>query len=277
MMAIQALSEIRSRRVVPILVAVARNSDSNLAVWSVDGLGHVGDPSVLPTLHAVLANSKDPMLRTEAAHSIVLLGDHSSDAIMVLENGLNTDIFQEATEAAIDLGDVKDNAVIGTLEHYESSDKVNKRVRIAAAVALTNYKDSAGLPLLKEAMIDEDAGRYLPSLLDHLNFEIGRPLLIGALSSSNQVLRLAATEAIGRMGGQPEILILSKSSERVQDPIELAQVAWALGRIGKPECIPLLLKLVQNPAPEVRDTAADALARTADKLGAANQASPPQA
>jgi HEAT repeat protein len=50
----------------------------------------------------------------------------------------------------------------------------------------------------------------------------------------------------------------------------MAQVAWSLGRIGRPECIPILLKMVQSPAPEVRDTAADALARTAAKLLAAH-------
>lgn len=266
LMAIQGLSEIRSPIVKPLLIAAAKDPNSNLIVWSVNGLGHLGDPTALPYLRNVLAKSTDPMVRTETAHSIILLGDSSGDMVAIIVKGLDTNNVQQASEAALALGDVKADNVVPTLKQYETNERVNQRVRLAAAVALTNHNNSDGLPLLKSALIDEDSDRYLPPLLDHLDFTLGRPLLVGALSSSNQVLRLAATEAIGRKGGVPEIVLLEQSTDKIDDPIEMAQVAWSLGRIGRPECIPILLKMVQSPAPEVRDTAADALARTAAKL-----------
>ena len=53
---------------------------------------------------------------------------------------------------------------------------------------------------------------------------------------------------------------------RANDPIVRADVAWALGRIGRPKCIEPLLDMIAQPEPAVRYTAADALARTTSRL-----------
>ncbi|MGH7905061.1 MAG: HEAT repeat domain-containing protein [Candidatus Binataceae bacterium] len=266
LMAVQGLAEVRTPAVEPILLEAAKDPDSNLTVWSVNGLGHLGDRAALPYLHTLLTKTTDPMVKTEAAHAIVLLGDSSHGVIEIIEQGLNTNNVQEASEAALDLGDAHDKTTVAVLEKTETSQKVNGRVRLAAAVALTHYNNGDGMPLLKQALVDRKFGKYLPPMLDHLNFAMGRPLLIGALSSSDQVMRLAATEAIGRSGGEPEILVLKQAIAKTKDPMELAQIAWSFGRIGRPNCIQPLLDLVQNPAPEVRDTAADALARISTGL-----------
>ncbi len=266
LMAVQGLAEVTTPAVLPILMEAAKNKDTNLTVWSVNGLGHLGDRDALPYLHSLLEKATDPMLRTETAHAIILLGEHSPDLIAIIKKGLDTNNVQQGAEAALDLGDAQDKSVIDTLKQTASSEKVNARVRLAAAVALTHYGNTAGMPLLKTALVDTSYGPYLPPLLDHLDFTVGRPVLIGALTSSDQVTRLAAIEAIGRAGGDPEILLLKESSAKTQDPMEIAQVAWSLGHIGRPNCIPVLLEMVQNPAPQVRDTAADSLGHTVDHL-----------
>lgn len=266
LMAVQGLSEVTTPTVMPILMETANNKDTNVTVWSVNGLGHLGDRKALPYLHAMLDKATDPMLRLEIAHAMILLGDHSPDLVAVITKGLDTNNVQQAAEAALDLGDAQDKSVVATLKQTVSNEKVNPRVRLAAAVALTHYGNADGLPLLKTALVDESYGRYLPPLLDHLDFTIGRPVLMGALNSSDQVTRLAAIEAIGRAGGDREIVILKESGEKSQDPMETAQIAWSLGHIGRPACIPVLLEMVQNPDPQVRDTAADSLGHTVDHL-----------
>jgi len=266
LMAVQGLSEVTAPAVLPLLLEAAKDKDTNLTVWSVNGLGHLGDRSALPYLHSSLEKATDPMVRTETAHAIILLGDRSPDMVAIIEKGLDTNNVQQAAEAALDLGDAQDPSVVPTLKQTAASEKVNPRVRLAAAVALTHYSNTDGMPLLKTALVDESYGRYLPPLLDHLDFKIGRPVLLGALRSSDQVTRLAAIEAIGRAGGDPEIVLLKEQSAKVDDPIEVAQIAWSLGHIGRQNCIQPLLDMVQNPFPQVRDTAADSLGHVADKL-----------
>jgi hypothetical protein len=266
LMAVQGLSEVTTPAVLPLLLEAAKTKDTNIVVWSVNGLGHLGDRKALPYLHSTLEKATEPMLRTETAHAIILLGDRSPEMVAVLVKGLDTSDVQAGAEAALDLGDAQDSSVVPKLKQTAASDKVNPRVRLAAAVALTHYGNADGMPLLKTALVDESYGRYLPPLLDHLDFKLGRPMLIAALSSSNQVMRLAAIEAIGRAGGDPEVVVLKDASSKSQDPMEVAQVAWSLGHIGRQACIPVLLEMVQNPSPQVRDTAADSLGHTADHL-----------
>lgn len=266
LMAVQGLAEIKQPAVMPLLLEAAKDPDSSLTVWSVNGLGHLGSAKALPYLHKVLDKTTDPMVRTEAAHSIVLIGERSPATIEVIEKGLDSNNVQQASEAALDLADVQDKIVIVVLEKYESDQKVNARVRLAAAVALTRYANTNGMPLLKTALVDPAYSRYLPPMLGHMDFAIGRPVLIGAMGSSDQVMRLAATEAVGRGGGEAEISMLTGAMKKTKEPMELAQIAWSLGRIGRPDCIPVLLQLVQKEAPEVRDTAANALGHTAEGL-----------
>jgi HEAT repeat protein len=52
-----------------------------------------------------------------------------------------------------------------------------------------------------------------------------------------------------------------------------ADVAWALGRMSSREVIDPLVELVEEEAPTVRYTAADGLARTANRLIAAGKES----
>ncbi|MBF6570002.1 MAG: HEAT repeat domain-containing protein [Candidatus Binataceae bacterium] len=274
LMAVQGLAQVKTPAVLPILIEAAKDPHANLTVWSVNGMGHLGDPKALPYLTSLLDKSPDPMVRTETAHSMILLGDHNDKLVALIVKGLDTNDIQQASEAAIDLGDAQDKSVVPVLIKTYKDEKVNPRVRLAAAVALTHYGNNEGMQLLKTALVDRTYGKYLPSMLDHVDFTVGRPLLIGALASSDQVMRLAAIEAIGRAGGDNEVELLKKASVNTQDPIEIAQIAWSLGRIGRRKCIPVLLDMVQNPDPEVRDTAADSLGHAAGQIRSRESASP---
>jgi len=264
--ALQALAEVKAPAVMPILVSAAKDPNSSGTFWAVNGLGRMGDRAALPYLQGLLTKSIDPMVRTEAAHSMILLGDRSLYTTDALEEGLGSSDSEIAAEAALALGDAHDPATVEVLEATVSSDRAAEQLRMAAAVALTHYGSRQGMPLLVAALNDHKRrATYLPGMLDHLDFVVGRPLILRAISSSEQQLRLTAYEMIGRSGGEADIAVLSEALAHTQEPIDQAQIAWSLGRIGRPEAIPVLLEVLQNPSSEVRYTAAEALARIADK------------
>jgi HEAT repeat protein len=263
--ALHALAEVKAPAVMPILVEAARDPNSAGIFWAVNGLGRMGDRDALPYLHVLLAKSIDPMVRTEAAHSMILLGDRSLGMTDTLEEGLGSGDVDVAAEATLALGDAQDPTTAALLKETVSNDRAADRLRLAAAVALTHYGSREGLPMLAAVLDDQRRRQEVLTMLDHLDFTIGRPLLLRALSSDEPQVRLTAYEVIGRSGGEAEIALLSEAIERTAEPMDLAQIAWSLGRIGRPASIPILLGLVQNPAPEVRYTATEALARIADK------------
>jgi HEAT repeat protein len=263
--AIQAIAQVKTPAVMPLLLQATRDPNSSGAFWAVNGLGRMGDRDALPYLQKLLAKSIDPMMRTEAAHSMILLGDHTP--IDTLEVGLASAESDVAAEAALALGDARDPAAVELLKETMASKRAAAEVRLAAAVALTHYGNSEGLPMLQRALDDERNRNniYIISMLDHLDFVIGRPLIVDATRSASQEIRLTAYEIIGRAGGDPEVGLLGTALHQTGDPIERAQIAWSLARIARPASIPVLLEAIQDPTPEIRDTAAEGLAQIADK------------
>lgn len=263
---VASLAEAKVLAAMPILLEAAKDPNSSLAFLGVRGLGRLGDRSTLPYLHELLAKTSDPGVRIEAAHSMILLGDRSADLVQIIERALHTRDFPEASAAALALADAQDTKVSTLLKNSASDGQLDQRVRLAAAVALTHYGHADGIPLLRQALEHPTDNQYLALMLAHLDLSIGRPLLVAAMSSNDEVLRIAAIDALGRNGGEAEVPVLREVIPKTDQPIELAQIAWSLGRIGSQHCIPVLLEMVQNPAAVVRNTAAEALARTADRL-----------
>ncbi len=263
--AIQAIAQVRTPAVMPLLLQATRDPNSSGAFWAVNGLGRMGDRDALPYLQRLLAKSIDPMMRTEAAHSMILLGDRTP--IDTLEVGLASAESDVAAEAALALGDARDPAAVDLLKEVMASERAAAQVRLAAAVALTHYGNPEGLPMLQRALDDERNRNdiYIISMLDHLDFAVGRSLIVDATRSGSQEIRLTAYEIIGRSGGDPEVGLLSNALRQTGDQTERAQIAWSLARIGRPASIPVLLEAIQDPTPEIRDTAAEGLAQVADK------------
>ncbi|MBF6569492.1 MAG: HEAT repeat domain-containing protein [Candidatus Binataceae bacterium] len=257
--ALEGLAEIKNSAVVPILLDAAKDPNSVGSYWAANGLGHIGDRELLPYLHSLLTKTTDPAIRTETARAIILLGDRTWDAIGIIEAGLNSQNMQTASDAALTLGVEGDPSMIPVLEQVVFSRRQNRRVQISAAIALTHFGISEGLPLLDAGLRDPRRREYLRPMLAQIDLAIGLPLLARAIHSEDQQFRLAAIEAIGINGGVREIALLGDAMEQNHDAVDLAQIAWSLGNIGTQQSLPLLFQLVQNPDPEVRDTAADAL------------------
>jgi HEAT repeat protein len=266
LLALEGLAGIKNSAVVPILLDAAKDPNSVDSFWAASGLGHMGNRELLPYLHNLLEKSTDQAIRTEAARAIIRLGDRTWDAVGIIEAGLKSQNIQTASDAALTLGVEGDPSMIPLLEQVVFSQRQNRRVQISAAIALTHFGISEGLPLLDAGLKDPWPREYLRPMLSQIDLAVGLPLLARAIDSADQQLRLAAIEAIGINGGVREIALLGDAMQKSGDPIDLAQIAWSLGKIGTPESLPLLFQLVQYPDPQVRDTAADALGNMTNKL-----------
>ncbi len=262
-MVTEALANSSDHGALPMLLEATRSKDPQVRTWSVLGLGRAGDPRVLRYLQDLQGGEQDARVNTALAHSELRLGDRSLGNIAILETALYTSDPSAASDAALALGDAQDQIAVTQLRAAVGNPRFDLRVRLAAAVALTRYGDRDGLTLVNYVASEPYERGYLPPLFNDLDFSVGRDVLLSAMSSEDIVLRLAAVEAMGRMGGSAEIGILTQALHRAHDTYLVAQIAWSLGRIGEPGCVAPLLDLSANADPTVRDTTADALARIA--------------
>lgn len=262
-MVAEALANSSDHRALPILLEATRSEDPEVRTWSVMGLGRSGDPRVLRYLRDLQGSEHDTRVNTALAHSELRLGDRSLGNFTILETVLYTGDSSAASDAALALGDAKDQSAATQLKAALDNRQLDLRVRLAAAVALTRYGDREGLSLVNDIVSEPYERAYLPPLFNDLDLSVGRGVLLSAMSSEDIVLQLAAIEAMGRLGSSAEIGILTQALGRAHDPYLVAQIAWSLGRIGDPGAIAPLLDLAGKKNAAVRDTAAEALARIA--------------
>ena len=168
--------------------------------------------------------------------------------------------------AAVALGRARDPRVVALLREEIRDHNID--VQIGAAVALTHYSDPVGAEYLKAAMRDKDSTtrQYVGQLLDEVEFHSAREVVMAAAASADPELSLRGIQAIGLSGGDRDVEFLVGLTDKSEDPMVRAEVAWALGRIGTAGSLSPLLAMISEPDHVVRYTAADALDRTAMRL-----------
>jgi HEAT repeat protein len=261
---INALSSATEPGAIVILSEAARQSDPTLRMAAIKGLGRLGNRDAKPLL--LLALSKGQVFdRVTAAEALLLLGDNSG--VAMLRKTLNDRSDGNARAmAAVALGYAHDPALVPMLKQALVDQNID--VRLGAAAALTHYGDQGGVTYLRGAIRDPDqvTRRHAAQLFDDIAFDSGHPILVEALSSSDADVELAAVKTFGTAGGDPEVELLGTLLRASKDPIARADIAWSLGRIGSPNGIEMLLAMVQETDPAVRYTAADGLDHTAMHL-----------
>lgn len=270
-LALGGLSQIKDCTVTAPLLEAAQGSDPGMRVEAAQALGQTGCKDAVPPLLGLFSSERDPLAKAVIGHALLRLGDDSTVAQLRILLDHSPDRDARAL-AALALGDARDRAMIKPLQQALASE--DPEVKMAAATALTHYSCRDGLEILKAAIANRDylIRHWLGELLERLDFRISRDVLTASLNSADPGLQLAATKAIGLNGGAAEVTILMRQFRRASDPIVRADVAWALGRIARPNCIEPLLDMIAQPDAAVRYTAADALARTTSRLliGSAN-------
>jgi HEAT repeat protein len=240
-------------------------SDPTTRLTAARGLGQLGNRRAIRVLRRFSAAAQDPFERAMAAYSLLRLGDNSAEetAESILRGRFDDDA---RAVAAVALGRAHDPRVAGLLR--EATKDHNIDVRIAAAVALTRYGDPVGAEYLRGAIQDEDSVTrlHVGQLLDEVEFQNAREVVMAAVASPDPELSLLAIRAIGLSGGASNIALLVGLADKAGDPIARAEVAWALGRIGTAGSVSPLIAMVSELDHTVRYTAADALDRTATRL-----------
>ncbi len=212
--------------------------------------------------------------RVTAAQALLRLGDRSGVPLLLvaLEGAPGTG----RAAAALALGYAKEERIVPVLTKLLRDPEID--VTIAAAAALSRYRNKDGLPRLRQALEDDDGftRRHAAMALEHVDYAIAREVLLAGLTVSDLGVRLAAAQVVGVAGGAGEIGALTAMLRMDENPILRAEVAWALGRIPSRRVIDPLTELVQEKAPAVRYTAAEALARTATRLIRTEENAPQQ-
>ena len=262
---INGAAEAHDPGAIELLSGALTVSDRATRLTAARGLGQIGNHSAIHVLRQYLAAAQDPFEEATAAYSLLRLGDRYAEEIA--ESILRGHVDDNARAmAAVALGRARDPRVAGLLR--ESIRDRNIDVRIGAAVALTHYGDPVGVEYLKAAMQDDDSMTrlHVGQLLDEVEFQNAREILIAAVASPDPELSMLGIRAIGLSGGADEVGLLVRLADRAADPIARAEVAWALGRIGSRGSVAPLIAMVSELDHTVRYTAADALDRTAIRL-----------
>ncbi len=262
---VNALSSATDPSAVAVLSdAVKQSSDPSLRLAALKGLGKVGNRDAMPLLKLALTKGRVNE-RVIAAESLLLMGDNSGVELLRATLSNHADGNAQAM-AAVALGYAHDPASLPMLRQALTDQNID--VRLGAAAALTHYNDAGGIAYLRGAIRDQDqvTRRHAAELFDDLAFDAGRPILVQALSSPDADVQLAAVKTLGTAGGDPEVELLGTLLRDSKDPITRADIAWSLGRIGSSNGIEMLLAMVQEPDPAVRYTAADGLDHTAMHL-----------
>jgi len=272
LLVLQGLRGASSAEALDLLAEALRHADGSLRLQAVENLGLLGDRRAVPEVRALLAREDVRMFeRVAAAHALLRLGDRSGVPLL-LEAIRGAHASGTRPAATLALGYAKDEALVGVLGPLLKDPEID--VTIAAAAALSRYGNKDGLPQLRHALGDADGftRRHAAFLLEHVDYGVAHDVVLAALEADDVGVRLAAAHAIGVAGGAADVAALTRLIHAEDDPLVRADVAWALGRVSSKSVIDPLVELVQEEAPAVRYTAADGLARAADRLiGGANQ------
>ena len=178
----------------------------------------------------------------------------------------------------------KDEDVDALVDHLETSDSDRVRGRAAELLGeVASLDDEAAVDALVSVAHDDESEDVRDSAIDALD-QLGQPALeqllselpevetgegradwaaaegfVAALGSDRAELRMAAANALGRLGNAKTLPHLV---DRLDDenPRVRARAARALGKIGDPEGVPPLAKRLDAPNVDVRREVASALA-----------------
>jgi HEAT repeat protein len=262
---VNGVAEAHDAGAIELLSRTLAVSDRATRLTAERGLGQLGNRRAVRILRRFLTATQDPLERATVAYSLLRLGDSSAEEIVKPLLRDRTDADARAL-AAVALGRARDPRVVPLLR--EAMRDHNIDVQIGAAVALTHYADPAGVEYLKAAIRDEDSitRLHVSQLLDEMEFQNAREVLMEAVASPDPELSLRGIRAIGLSGSDQDVGFLVRLADETGDPMARAEVAWALGRIGGAGSVAPLIAMVSELDHAVRYTAADALDRTAMRL-----------
>jgi HEAT repeat protein len=242
--AAKALGEIKdTRALVPLIIALERDSASSVRWRVAEALGKLGDIRAVDPLINALGKDPDPEVKGHAANAIGMFED--TRAIVPLITALKNDSSHYVQERAAEvLGEFGDHrAVAALITALEKDSDLSEdghaaiKLRGNAAVALGKIGDPRAV------------GPLVAALKDNWN-----------------EVRGWATWALGELGDARAVLPLINFLEDNSTSYEHISAVRALDRIGDTRAIGPIIKAMESHSdPKVRNRAAVALAWFKDK------------
>ncbi|MFX1554537.1 MAG: HEAT repeat domain-containing protein, partial [Promethearchaeota archaeon] len=279
---INALGEIGAPSIDP-LTATLQDESKDVRQSAVYALARIGISAVQPLLAAL--QDKDVEVRWAAARALRQIGDPTAtEALIAALRDSDSDVRRIAAQALGQIGgpmvaepliaalqdeDVRDAAVeaLGRIHALQSAelltiilqdDKRNVYTRQAAAEALGRIGNPDSVKPLITFLADQDESIRLAAI-EALG-RIGAPAvrsLITSLRNEDGSMRWAAAKALQEVGDpavRPLVAVLGDGDVNVRQ-----SAAWALGRLGIPQATEPLKALLQDQELSVRRVAARAL------------------
>ncbi|MBT9559959.1 MAG: HEAT repeat domain-containing protein [Myxococcales bacterium] len=210
-----------------------KGKDKSLAGSVAEVLARHGDKSAVPALLPGL-QSGDPKQVLRTLDALLEVPDASAVAAaepLLKKPEENIDVTRRVLELRSRLGDAK---LVDTLRAYRRSDDV--RLQALAVYFLGVHEKGKALPDLHESVFHGDAN-----------------------------VRLAAIEAIGRIGHHDSIAVLRRAIDAASDPELRKALVNAVAEIKDKDIVPVLSFLISDRDADVRRAAIRGLARTASK------------
>ncbi|GBC98349.1 hypothetical protein HRbin17_00851 [bacterium HR17] len=228
----------------PLIRQAAVNGLVKLRQWSLQALAKVREHG-------------SPVARVEAAKAFRQI----CEALRAdLDPQKNTDRLARRDTARY-LGELRYRPAIPDL--IKGLSDVDPEVRTACAYALGNMKAKTAASQLRKIM--EDGKEEMPVrvaaavALGQIGDMAGVRFLIDQLKSTDEKVRAAAVDAL-RTIGKPAARLLMQAA-RGDDPLQRWGALAALGETGDPRVAPVLLRALRDQSPDVRAVAAAALGK----------------
>ena len=285
------IEKLKNKKDIKGLLKALNNRDLNIRKEAAIALVEIGDNDLIDTLINVLNNDENADIRMEVVAALAKRGGEKviKFLIKILENRPED---KKLLKSVVNLlGQKGDPVAIGCLTNLGMDDPISWGEKCIFSLEEI-YKKTKN-PEAKEASlkiqkkIEQEKIKKIKHLIntfynghtiDAINScrellkfgSLAYQPLIDGLSNSNANMRAECAWALGRLyleGILTDTKAIPHLAKLVKDPsYDVRQmVAWSLGKIGKPECIPLLHILIEdNIGSEdekeiVRKAAADAL------------------
>jgi HEAT repeat protein len=255
--AVQALRKLQGEGMVESIEAKCNDADPNVRAESARALGNIGDRKAVPKLEELL-HDDNGFVRSAAAESLGQLGDRTATVALIQ--------VLTGEKPHRSAGSEQDGLVIsaqsGALPEIARLKAVEEKIN--ATKALGDIRDPVAVDaLIEHGLKAEDPGLRAESAVS-----------LGKIAEPRAVKPLEATvrpyydtvpeDSQGftiSTGPIDENMRLRKEKEsRVR-----ASVAWALGQIADPSAQEILRRAMNDENSLVRDAAAEALAKIAEK------------
>ena len=252
--AVEALGQIGSTKAAQPLVELMAENEGFVRYQIVEALGRIGDPRSIEALIQALANG-DPTTRFRAGAALVHMGPLAADQLSeIVRTHPSADVRRSAAEA---LGWIGADWVVPTL--IDVLGDANALVRRSAVEALGRIKDHRAVDALCRALQDENwfVARGAADALAQINDLRAVGPLLQALDDQRSDVRRRIVKALEAFGLLVEILAAGMAGGNTRTRLGIIDT---LAGLRGPKIVDTLFAVLGDPTPEIRLSAAAALA-----------------